>query len=252
MRSWFGLASALLLACSSSDGDGASSGGPTGNGVDGPVSTYGQAYEGGEFHLGPVDWDETAFHNACAPAEKYPASVRQVEGVLLAGLSSNVSDVSHYCDACIYVTTKHGKSALLRVVTYGETTTNSIDVSPEAFKVLDDGESPRSMTWQFAKCPGNSKVVYQFQTGSSEYWTSLWVRQAALPIKSVEVKSKNHADYVALERGDDGTLTDNAGFGNGPFSIRVTAVDGQVLVDTFEFPSSGIAGQLLEGHANLQ
>jgi hypothetical protein len=39
-----------------------------------------------------------------------------------------------------------GRSALLRVVTYGDTSTDSIDVSPQAYSVLNDGEYPRAMT----------------------------------------------------------------------------------------------------------
>src|SRR5690349_18819021 len=35
-----------------------------------------------------------------------------------------------------------GESAMLRVVTYGQTSTNSIDTSPEAFQLLDSGEYP--------------------------------------------------------------------------------------------------------------
>ena len=243
---------ALVLAACSSDDAASGATQPPVSSTDGTTVTYGQAYQGGVFHLGPVDWDESQFHNACAPAEKYPASVRSAEGQLLAGLPSSLPNVAQYCDACIHVTTARGRSATLRVVTYGETTTNSIDVSQEAFDLLNAGESPRTMIWQLAKCPDSGKIAYQFQTGSSETWTSLWVRQARLPIKSVEVKSKNHPDYVPLVRGDDGTLTDAAGFGNGAFSIRVTAIDDQAIVDTFEFPSSGIAGAMLEGRANLQ
>ncbi len=241
MRAWFGPLAGLVtvLACSSPDRDD-------------PVVTLGQTYEGGEFHLGPVDWEETKFHNACAPAEKYPPAVRAVEGSLLAGLWRGFPDVARYCDACIQVTTARGRSALLRVVTYGETTRNSIDVSPEAYELLNAGEYPRTMTWHFAKCPDSGTVIYQFQTASSEYWTSLWVRQGRLPIDRVEVKSKNHPEYVALVRGSDGTLTDPDGSGNGPFPIQTTAIDGQSIVDTFEWPSAGIAGQLLEGSSNLR
>jgi expansin (peptidoglycan-binding protein) len=243
-------ATALACACSSTDGER-----PIRK-LDAPLVAYGPTYEGGEFHLGPVDWDETQFHNACAPAEGYPSVVRAEEGgddALLAGLWGGIPDVAQYCDACIYVKTPRGDEAILRVVTYGDTTRNSIDVSPAAFDALyGDAESRRPMTWQLAKCPDRPKVLYQFQTGSNDDYTSLWVRQARVPITKVEVKSANHPAYVALVRGDDGTLTDAAGFGKGPFSLRVTALDGQELVDSFAYPSGGLAGALLEGRRNLQ
>ncbi|MGZ3424957.1 MAG: hypothetical protein ACXWUG_31780 [Polyangiales bacterium] len=224
---------------------------PVDGGTTGPLVTYGPKYEGGQFHLGPVDWDETAFHNACAPGTKYAPAIRSAEGTLLAGLWSGIANVAGYCDACISVTTAKGKSAVLRVVTYGATTTNSIDVSPDAYAILDSGEFPRSMTWQFAKCPDTGKVVYEFQTGSSEYWTSLWVRNARVPLTKVEVKSPNHASYVALTRGTDGTLTDGSGFGKGSFTIRLTGMDGTQITDTFAWPSAGIAGQTLTGAGNF-
>jgi expansin len=242
----------LLAACAACSSSGSSSSSTPQSTVLGPVVTYGQKYEGGEFHLGPVDWEETKFHNACAPGTKYAPAIRTAQGDLLAGLWGGIPNVAQYCDACILVTTARGNSALLRVVTYGDTTTNSIDVSAKAFELLDSGEYPRSMTWQLAKCPDVGKIAYEFQTGSSEYWTSLWVRKARVPIKKVEVKSVNHASYVELTRGTDGTLTDAAGFGKGAFSIRITGVDDQDLVDAFEWPASGVAGRTLESKGNLQ
>ncbi|HKP57068.1 MAG TPA: hypothetical protein VJV78_10120, partial [Polyangiales bacterium] len=212
---------------------------------------FGEAYSGGEFHLGPVDWEESQWHNACAPATKYAASVRAVEGTLLAGLWNGVKDVSSYCDACIRVETARGKAATLRVVTYGETSRNSIDVSPDAYAMLDSGEYPRGMTWTFTKCPDTGKVMYEFQTGSSEWWTSFWVRNARVPLRKVEVKSQKH-DYAALTRGSDGTLTDAGGFGKGAFSIRLTGIDGSQIVHDFQWPSAGIAGQMLQGQGNFE
>jgi expansin (peptidoglycan-binding protein) len=216
-----------------------------------PAATFGKKYEGGEFHLGPVDWDETQWHNACAPGTKYAKKIRQAEGDLLAGLWGGIDDVASYCDACIHVETAKGKSATLRVVTYGDTTPNSIDVSPEAFAILDSGEYPRAMTWQFAACPESGPVYYELQTGSSQWWTSLWVRNARLPLAKVEVKSANHDDWAELDRGTDGTLTDGGGFGEGPFSLRLTAIDGTEHIDEFSWPSGGIAGAMLEGKGNL-
>jgi expansin (peptidoglycan-binding protein) len=226
---------------------------PDGSVNPGMVVTYGQKYTGGEFHLGPVDYDETQWHNACAPGTKYAQSIRALEGNLLVGLWDGIPNTENYCDACIYLTTAKGKSALLRVVTYGSTTMNSVDVSPEAFAILDSGEYPRSMTWQFAKCPDTGKIVYEFQTGSSEWWTSLWVRNARVPLTKVEVKSAKHASFVALSRGaGDGTLTDGAGFGKGAFTIQLTGMDGQIVSDTFQWPANGLAGATLTGQGNFK
>jgi expansin (peptidoglycan-binding protein) len=246
-------------AASSSSGTGttsssgsASTSSSSGAGGSGPIVTYGSPYTGGEFNLGPVDYAETQFHNACAPGTKYAAAVQQVEGTLLAGLWDGIPNVAGYCDACIWVQTAKGKSALLRVVTYGQTSNDSIDTSPEAFQLLDSGEYPRDMTWQFAKCPDTGPMMYEFQTGANAWWTSLWVRNARVPLAKVEVQSPNHPSFVELQRGSDGTLTDNGGFGAGKFTLRATGVDGQVVTETFDWPSGGIAGAFLTGKGNFQ
>jgi expansin (peptidoglycan-binding protein) len=220
-------------------------------GASGPVVTLGQKYEGGQFHLGPVDYSESQWHNACAPGTKYAPAIQKAEGDLLAGLWNGIPNVASYCDACISVTTAKGKTAVLRVVTYGDTSTNSIDVSPAAYDILNSGESPRAMMWQFAECPDTGQIVYEFQTGSNEYWTSLWVRNARLPLKKVEVKSKNHASYIEMQRGTDGTLTDASGFGNGPFSLRLTSIDDKTFEDALAWPSGGIAGATITSKGNF-
>lgn len=222
---------------------------PSGDGGSGAL--YGSPYTGGVFNLGPVDYQESQWHNACAPSTKYASSVQAVEGTLLAGLWDGIPNVAGYCDACISVQTAAGKSAVLRVVTYGSTSENSIDVSPDAYAILNSNEYPRSMTWQFAECPNTGPVMYEFQTGSSEYWTSLWLRNARVPLTKVEVQSVNHPQWTELERGTDGTLTDNAGFGKGPFSIRATGVDNSQITDDFQWPTSGVAGVMLTGAGNF-
>jgi expansin (peptidoglycan-binding protein) len=248
----------LVIGCG---GGGSGSSGVDGGGTSpppppppppGPTVPYGQPYTGGQFNLGPVDYSESQFHNACAPGTKYAPSIQSVEGSLLAGLWGGLPNVAGYCDACIAVTTAMGKTALLRVVTYGDTTTNSIDVSQSAYDILNSGEYPRAMTWQFAECPSSGPMMYEFQTGSNQWWTSLWVRNARVPLTKVEVESANHASYVELQRGGDGTLTDASGFGQGSFTIRSTGADGQVVTDTFAWPSAGIAGQMLTGQGNFK
>lgn len=211
-----------------------------------------QSFAGGVFHLGPVDWEESQWHNACASEHKYPTRVRSAEGKLLAALWDGIPNLTNSCDTCISVQTARGKSAVLRVVSWGQTTKNSIDVSPDAWTILNSGEDPRSMTWQFTKCPDTGNIMYEFKPGTHEWWSAFWVRNARLPIKSVEVKGAGH-DFGGTTLDGDGSRVDAAGgFGKGAFTIRVTSVDGQVITDSFEWPAAGLSQQLLEGKSNFK
>jgi expansin (peptidoglycan-binding protein) len=108
------------------------------------------------------------------------------------------------------------------------------------------------MTWELVECPDTGPILYEFQTASSEWWTSLWVRNARVPLASVEVESPNHPTWAPLTRGSDGSLTDASGFGQGSFTIRSTGVDGQVVTETFSWPSAGIGGAFLTGAGNFK
>jgi expansin (peptidoglycan-binding protein) len=184
----------------------------------------------GEYELGPVEWTGS-FNNSCSP---YTDAIESMEGKFLTGTGTMFNGDGSLCDACILVKTAMGKSLVLRVVTNGETTApNNIDVSQEAYDLLNVGEYPRSMTWQVVECPDTGKIQYQFQTMASEYWTSLWVRNIRAPLSKVEVQSANHAQFTPLTRGNDGTYTDDKGFGKGSFTLRLTSQDGQQITDTF-------------------
>ena len=195
-------------------------------------NSLGPQKTGGQYHLGPVDFAETQWHNACSP---YPAALLSITGLggeLLAGVSHTYSGAGSVCDACIKITTATGRTQVARVVTYGDTPhPSNLDVSPSIYQSLNTGEYPRSMSWEFTPCPTASPLYYQFQAASSIWWTSLWVRNPKVPITRVEVKSANHASFVELRRETDGTLDDDGGFGPGPFTLRITGMDGQVLTE---------------------
>ena len=225
----------LLSGCSSDNADKGSSG--TGPSTGTPTTsgdTFGDAHAG-VYHLGPVDFAETQWHNACAPGTKYRSELQAsvgLSGEYLAGVSNAFNDGGGVCDACILIETGKGKSIIARVVTYGvEQADGDIDVSPSVFAAIHQNENPRSQTWHFARCPDEGPLQYEFQTASNPYWTSLWVRNPRVPLVKAEVKSATDKDFVALARAGDGTLTDASGFGDGAFSFRLTAMDGQVVTD---------------------
>lgn len=224
--------------------------------LDAPPTTGGDVLgevHAGQYHLGPVDFAETQWPNACAPEGGYTSSLRQATGLggaYLAGVSGALSGGGALCDACILITTATGKSIVARVVTYGATNApGDIDVSPSVYAALDTGEYPRSMTWQLAVCPDTGPLRYEFQTGAHEDWTSFWVRNPRRPVAKVEVKSARHASFFLLRRETDGTLNDDRGFGLGSFELRVTSVDGRTVTDGF---AAFTPGGILESTRQLE
>jgi expansin len=196
--------------------------------------TFGDAHRG-VYHLGPVDFAESEWHNACAPETKYRKELWPsvgLSGEYLAGVANAFNGGGSICDACILIETGMGKSVVARVVTYGvEAEDGDIDVSPNVYEAIHQGEFPRSQSWRLARCPEAGPLQYEFQTEANVYWTSLWVRNPRVPLSKAEVKKSGSSSFVELVRGGDGTLTDASGFGEGAFSLRLTAVDGQVITD---------------------
>jgi hypothetical protein len=237
------------MACSSSDGDGKKA-------EQGPPTTTSETFETaheGVYHLGPVDFAQTQYHNACAPAEGYRSALHAstgLSGEYLAGVSGELSQNGGVCDACMLIETAMGESIVARIVTYGqEHSPGDIDVSPSVYEAINHGEDPRTMTWHFARCPDVGALQYEFKTGSNPFWTSLWVRNPRVPLVKAEVKAKGDADFVNLERAGDGTLTDSSGFGDGAFTLRLTGLDGQVLED--DLPGFE-AGQLVQSQKQFE
>ncbi len=241
------LLSLALCACGGGDRNpSGADGGPQSSQV------YGDEVQG-QYHLGPVDFAETEWHNACAPGGGYRQDLRDITGLsgeFLAGVSNQMAQGGGVCDSCIRITTATDRTVVARVVTYGVSNDpGDLDVSPSVYDLLDTDEFPRSMTWQFAKCPDTGSLRYEFKTGSNVFWTSFWVRNQRIPVTDVEVRSANHGDFISLRRDSDGSVTDDSGFGEGEFTLRITAMDGQVIEDTF---SSFEAGQVLVSSQQFQ
>lgn len=215
-----GMLCVLIAGCGSSPGSMTDSG---------PLVSLGTMHDG-QYNLGPVEWSEGTWHNACSP---YPSAIQALEGDLLAGVSNGVG-TGNYCDACVEITTAMGRSLVARVVTYGDTMgPGDLDLSPQAYAMLDQGEYPRTMSWHLVSCPASAPLYVQWQTGANPYWTSFWIRNPRLAIDHVTVTSTNHASPITLMQGGDGTFTDASGFGEGSFTLTVVAVDGSSFTQTF-------------------
>jgi hypothetical protein len=246
--------------------DGGSQGtgaGPSGDGsvpvviTDGGSQYFGDAHTG-NFWLGPVDYAETEWHNACAPSVKYPAGIQQLYGNYIMGLANEVTfqgltaSSGQLCDVCAELTA-NGNTLVAHVVTYGqETGPNDIDVSPEIDSALN-GAAGRTVTWRFITCPTTAPIYYTFdgREWSNTWFFRVWVRNARVPVATVEYRVGSGAWATADWQTDGAWQASSVDFSGG-FSLRVTSVDNQSLADaipglnTFN-PDVGIAS-----HGNFQ
>ena len=148
--------------------------------------------------------------------------------MLLAGLWNGIANTDSYCDACIWVDDRQGqvRDAARRHLRRHDERQHRHE--PRGVLDPERGEYPRSMTWQFAKCPDTGPMMYEFQTGSNEYWTSLWVRNARVPLAKIEVQSvEPRVVDSAHARPATGRSPTRAASARASSRIRSTGVDGQ-------------------------
>jgi hypothetical protein len=218
---------------------------------------YFGASHSGNFWLGPVDYAETEWHNACAPSVKYPSGIQSLYGTTIMGLANEVllegllAGNGELCDACVELAA-NGTTLVARAVTYGEETgPNDIDVSPELDAALD-GDASRSVTWRFVTCPTEAPIQYTFdgRQWDNVWFFRVWIRNSRVPITKVEVRLGS-GSYTEADWQTDGAFQASSQDFSGGFTLRVTSIDGTTLEDdlpglnTFD-PNVGVSS-----HANF-
>lgn len=223
------------------------------------ASKYFGEVRSGNFWIGPVDYEETKFHNACGPSEGcYPAAIQALYGKYLMGIANEAqlqgltASDGQLCDVCAELTA-NGQTLIARVITYGEETgSTDIDVSPEVDAVLK-GSSNRTLSWRFTSCPTTAPIQYTFdgRQWSNTWFFRVWVRNARVPVSKVEYRLGTGAWSTADWQSDGAWQAASQDFGKG-FSLRISSIDNQSIDDTLPGlntfdPNVGIAS-----HGNFQ
>jgi len=221
---------------------------------------YGTPYKNVNMWLGPVDYAESQYHNACGleDGSKYPTVIQNLYGKYIIGLDGgNIPNVASHCDDCAQLTA-NGKTIIAHVVTYGtENGVCAIDLSPEAQSALGLSSSNWTGTWQFCSCPGNSApIYYQFdarQWSPQNFWyMRIWTRNQRLPVTLLETKLGSAAWAAASQQSDGAWQTKSGVDYSGGFQVRVTAIDNQQLVDTIPAPTGINPANPTAGQTNFQ
>lgn len=135
------------------------------------------------------------------------------------------------CGACVHIEGPSGAVTVRIVDQCPECAPGDIDLSPEAFEKLADPVLGRvDISWTYVPCDVSGNIVYHFKEGSNQWWTAVQIRNARFAIGKLEVQKAG--SFVEVNRVDYNYFVDEAGMGPGPYTFRVTDVNGNVLTDS--------------------
>lgn len=159
----------------------------------------------------------------------FPASPGDL---LVAAMNDTDYAGSAACGACAAIDGPAGSVTVRIVDRCPECAKGDIDMSPEAFaKIapLSAGRVP--ITWHYVPCTVSSPIVYHFKDGSNPNWTAVQIRNHSLPVAKFEYLGGDGV-FHEVPRLDYNYFVEAHGMGPGPFTFRVTDVEGHVLEDS--------------------
>jgi expansin (peptidoglycan-binding protein) len=150
---------------------------------------------------------------------------------------------SAVCGECVSITGPKGNVTVRIVDQCPDCEKGHLDLSQQAFAQIADVSAGRvPITWKVVACNVTGSIEYRVKDGSSQYWTALQVRNSRLPVAKMELQSGG--SWVDIGRATYNYFVVTSGVGPSSYQVRVTAVDGQTLVDTLPAvqPSTTVPG----------
>jgi expansin (peptidoglycan-binding protein) len=152
--------------------------------------------------------------------------------LMVAAMNAEEYDHSAYCGAFLKVTGTKGTVVVRVVDLCPECKAGHLDLSPEAFAMIDDlykGRVP--ITWQVVSPELIGPIAYHFKDGSNQWWTAVQIRNHRNPIARLEYF--DGAQWITVPRTDYNYFVQtNPGMGLGTFRFRVMDSYGNTLEDS--------------------
>lgn len=147
---------------------------------------------------------------------------------------------SQSCGLCAEVTGPKGRIVVRIVDLCPECRAGDLDLSEQAFAAIEEMSAGRaSIAWVPQPCAVQGPIAIRFKEGSSQWWLALQVRNSRLPIRKIEMQTP--AGFTALEQQEYNYAINSNNPGSGPYTLRITAVDGQQLTETgITFQEGGV------------
>jgi len=135
------------------------------------------------------------------------------------------------CGACVEVDGPDGSVVVRIVDRCPGCPDDHLDLSREAFATIADPKAGRvPITWRFVACDVDGPVRYRFKEGSNPFWTALQVRNHRHAIAGLEARPAG-GEWRSVPRESYNYFVSASGLGEGPLSLRITDVNGQVIED---------------------
>lgn len=145
------------------------------------------------------------------------------------------------CGACVKVKGPDGEVTVRIVDSCRGCDANHLDLSRSAFaKIAAPARGRVPVSFQTVACGVSGSMAFHFKDGSSKWWTAIQVRNHRLPVAKVEYQKGT--TFVEMKREAYNFFVESSGVGDLPngLVLRVTAADGQVVLETLpsEIPSN--------------
>jgi len=150
--------------------------------------------------------------------------------LMVAAMNAVEYNNAAYCGAYVQVTGRKGTIVIRIVDQCPECLTGHLDLSLQAFALIDDvplGRVP--ITWRVVSPDIAGPIGYHFKDGSNQWWTAVQIRNHRNPIAKFEYWNGNA--WITVSRVDYNYFVQtNPGMGVGPYKYRVTDWYGNTLV----------------------
>jgi expansin len=151
--------------------------------------------------------------------------------LMVTALNAEEYSNAAYCGAYVQVNGAKG-SVIVRIVDLcPECLTGHLDLSREAFAMIDDlykGRVP--ITWRIISPSISGPIAYHFKDGSNQWWTAVQIRNHRNPIAKFEYW--NGSQWVTVPRVSyNYFVQDSPDMGPGPYTFRVTDMYSNTLTD---------------------
>ncbi len=151
---------------------------------------------------------------------------------LIAAMNQADYGTATWCGGCVDVTGPQGSVVVRIVDECPGCSQGSLDLSETAFGMISPLSAGRvDISWHQVDCPVTGPVTYQYQSGSSQFYTAIQLRNTRYPLVSLAAVDAS-GSATELPRQTYNYFVASSGLGPGPYTLRVTDNRGETLEDT--------------------